>query len=369
MKKIFIGILLALPFPGEAQQQYTLRATIPALSDGTMVFLISSKQSTSFRDSAIIKKGIVDFKGSIPEPSKAVLRTEQRGAITDIVHFYLEPAALQMKSPDSLHNARVTNSLLNKEFYAFQQQNGHYIQQMVALRMKAMKMTKEAIAGEEGIAMNKQGRMLADSLRAKQKAFIQTHPASFMSLELLGTYAGMYIDAREIIPLFDKLSPKIRSTPTAIAFAKLLTKAETIKIGNRAPLFVTNTPAGDSISLKQVLAQSKWVLVDFWASWCSPCRAENPHVVKAYQQFHDKGFNIISISLDRSAALWKQAIEKDNMPWYHGSSLKGPGDTTAELYGVGAIPDNFLVDARGVIIARALRGKALEEKLAELFSY
>jgi thiol-disulfide isomerase/thioredoxin len=108
------------------------------------------------------------------------------------------------------------------------------------------------------------------------------------------------------------------------------------------------------------------VLVDFWASWCKPCRAENPNVVKAYEQYHEKGFNIISISLDKAAAPWKDAIAKDSMPWFHGSSLKGSEDNTALAYQVGAIPDNFLLDANGVIVARGLRGTALAEKLQEL---
>jgi thiol-disulfide isomerase/thioredoxin len=366
MRRAIFVLLVMLPVVAICQQHYSLHASIPAVPDGTVVFLISSKQQKSFRDSAIINNGIVDFKGDIPEPSKAVLRIEKDGKINSIVHFYLEPAALQMKSVDSLNKGKITNSVLNKEFYAFEKENGHFLQDVVALRMKAMKMSKEEMAGSEGIAMNKQGRLLIDSLRARQKAFIQSHPASFMSMEMLQTYAGTYIDAREIKPMFEKLNAKIRATPAAIAFAQALAKAETIKIGNRAPLFVTNTPAGDSISLKQLLAQSKYLLIDFWASWCKPCRAENPNVVKAYQQFHNKGFNIVSISLDKTAAPWKAAIEQDKMPWFHGSSLQGSEDVTALLYGVGAIPDNFLVDANGVIVARALRGKALEEKLAEL---
>lgn len=367
MRKIISVLLAMLPFVGFSQHPFSLHATIPAMPDGTLVFLISSKRQKMLKDSAVINKGVVDFKGDIAEPSKAVLRIEKDGKIASIVHFYLEPAALQMKSADSLKNGKITNSVLNKEFYAFEKESGHFLQNIVSLRMKAQTMSKEALAGSAGIAMNKQGRLLIDSLRARQRAFIQSHPASFMSLEILKVYAGTYIDAREIKPMFEKLNDKIRATPTAIEFAKALAKAETIKIGNRAPLFVTITPAGDSISLKQLLGQSKYVLIDFWASWCKPCRAENPNVVKAYQQYHGKGFNIISISLDKTATPWKAAIEQDNMPWFHGSSLKGSEDATALLYGVGAIPDNFLVDARGVIIARALRGKKLEEKLAELY--
>ena len=366
MKKYIINLFLALPLLTTAQQNYSIHATAPVYAEGTMVFLMFSKQPKFFRDSVLVNKGAVDFKGAIAEPTKAVLRIEKDGKIVDIVSFYLEPANLQIKSPDSLRHGLVTNSQLNKDYYTFQKESGHFLQDMVGLRMQAMKMTKEELKGEPGEALNKQNRVLRDSLHERQKLFIQTHPASFLALEMLGNYAGVYIDAREIKPMFENLSQKVRSTPTGMAFAQSLAKAEAIKIGNRAPLFVTSTPAGDSIALKQVLTQSKWVLVDFWASWCKPCRAENPNVVKAYQQFHEKGFNIISISLDKTAAPWKEAIEKDGMPWYHGSSLKGSDDTTAQLYGVGAIPDNFLVDANGVIIARALRGKALEEKLAEL---
>ncbi len=366
MKKIFISIIFLLPLLATAQQPFSIHAAIPVYADGTTCFLMYSKQMKFFRDSVTFSKGTVDFKGTIEEPVKAVLRIEQAGKITDIVQFYLEPAKLQIKSADSLRHALVTNSQLNKDNYTFQKESGHFLQNMVGLRMQAMKMSKEELTSAAGEALNKQNRILRDSLHVRQKEFIESHPASFLSLEMLGNYAGVYIDAREIKPLFENLSQKVRTTPTGVAFAQSLAKAEVIQIGNRAPLFVTNTPAGDSIGLKQVLAQSKWVLVDFWASWCKPCRAENPNVVKAYQQFHEQGFNIISISLDKNAAPWKEAIEKDGMPWNHGSSLKGADDTTAQLYGVGPIPDNFLLDANGVIIARALRGKALEEKLAGL---
>ena len=366
MKKVFLYIIVLLPFLATAQQNYSVHAAIPVYSDGTMCFLMYSKQMKFVRDSTTFKKGAIDFTGTLDEPTKAVLRIEQNGKIIDIVSFYLEPANLQVKSADSLRHAVVTNSQLNKDYVTFQKESGHFLQDMVGLRMQAMKMSKEELAGAAGEALNKQNRILRDSLHVRQKEFIQSHSASFMSLEMLITYAGVFIDAREIKPMFEKLAQKIRSMPTGVAFAQSLAKAEVIKIGNRAPLFVTNTPAGDSISLKQVLAQSKWVLVDFWASWCKPCRAENPNVVKAYQQFHEQGFNIISISLDKNAAPWKEAIEKDGMPWSHGSSLKGADDTTAQLYGVGPIPDNFLLDANGIIVARALRGKALDEKLAEL---
>jgi thiol-disulfide isomerase/thioredoxin len=114
-----------------------------------------------------------------------------------------------------------------------------------------------------------------------------------------------------------------------------------------------------------MLRNSKLTLVDFWASWCGPCRAENPNVVKAFQAFHDKGFNIISVSLDDNAARWKAAIIKDGMPWYHVSCLKKWDEPVAKQFGVNAVPDNFLLDADGKVIGRGLRGEALYKAVQE----
>jgi len=366
MKKTLASILFSLPLLAAAQENYTVHVVAPALANGANVFLIKVVQNKAVRDSVIAKNGIVDFKGSIPEPTKAAIRVEADGKITDIIQFYLEAGNLQIKSADSLHKGEVVNSGLNKDAVAYNKQISPFLQGIFMVKMTAAKMSKDSLAGEPGKALIARQKLLIDSIHEIQLKFIKSHPASFLSLEMLRQYAGIYIDVREITPMFNKLSKKLQSYPTGVAFAQALAKAEVIKIGNRAPMFVTATPAGDSLSLKQVLAQSKWVLVDFWASWCKPCRAENPNVVKAYEQYHEKGFNIISISLDKAAAPWKDAIEKDNMPWFHGSSLKGSEDATALAYQVGAIPDNFLLDANGVIVARGLRGTALEEKLQEL---
>jgi len=137
-------------------------------------------------------------------------------------------------------------------------------------------------------------------------------------------------------------------------------------VGNQAPAFSAPTPEGKQLALKETLG--KYTIIDFWASWCRPCRMENPNVVRVYNKYHDKGLNIISVSLDQKGqdARWKKAIEKDQMDWYHVSNLNYWNDPIAKSYGVRSIPATFLLDENGVIIAKNLRGRALEAKMAEL---
>lgn len=137
-----------------------------------------------------------------------------------------------------------------------------------------------------------------------------------------------------------------------------------IPVGSEAPDFTQNSPEGKPISLSSL--RGKVVLIDFWASWCRPCRMENPNVLRVYNKYHNKGFEILGVSLDKTKEAWTGAIKQDGLPWKHVSDLQFWNNAVAQQYGVSAIPYTVLVDREGKVLAKNLRGPALEEKLAEV---
>ncbi|TXF88957.1 redoxin domain-containing protein [Neolewinella aurantiaca] len=211
------------------------------------------------------------------------------------------------------------------------------------------------------------GEQLADILGAIYNSWPEGSRAKFFAMS--GGFAAL---AQKKHPATVKLADAIETQYEAVypgQVAQISAQAATLRtfaVGAEAPLFAGPNPEGEEISLESL--RGKVVLIDFWASWCGPCRRENPNVVKLYEAYKDKGFEILAVSLDKTKDRWVKAIADDNLTWLHISDLKGWRSQYAQQYGVSSIPQTVLLDREGKILARNLRGKSLEDKLEDIFS-
>jgi peroxiredoxin len=198
----------------------------------------------------------------------------------------------------------------------------------------------------------------------KIKSLVRDMGSSITSL-----YAVNYINFDEEFPFLDTLATKLGAampdSKYTKEFVQHINSLRSVAVGQLAPDITLPNPDGEMVSLSSL--RGKVVMIDFWAAWCRPCRMENPNVVKAYQTYNGKGFEVFGVSLDRSKEDWVDAIEKDGLVWTQVSDLKYFNSEAAKLYNINAIPATFLIDRDGKIIAKNLRGKALEDKLKEIF--
>ena len=207
----------------------------------------------------------------------------------------------------------------------------------------------------------------AEKEKAYKRNFVVTNNNSLFSMMLLSElFRQKEFTAEEASEIIGNLTPQMATNPVVTQLTATIEAAKKAEIGGMAPNFEAPTPSGGMLSLKQTLG--KYTIIDFWASWCKPCRMENPNVVRVYEKYHDKGLNIISVSLDREGQKdrWLQAIEHDNMNWYHVSNLQFWQDPIAQQYNIRSIPATFLLDAEGKIIDKNLRGQALEQRISQL---
>ncbi|MEL7145852.1 MAG: TlpA disulfide reductase family protein [Bacteroidota bacterium] len=189
------------------------------------------------------------------------------------------------------------------------------------------------------------------------------------SPNLSAIYGLSYLDINAEYSFFDSVATRMKAVEQPLGFAQaLISQVEDMKrlaVGSPAPDFTLPNPDGEQVSLSSL--KGKYVLIDFWAAWCRPCRMENPNVKLVYEAYADKGFEILGVSLDRKKSDWLKAIEKDGLPWKHVSDLKYFNSEAARLYEIQAIPATYLIDPEGNILAKGLRGPSLRAKLKEIF--
>ncbi len=376
MSRIVASLLMLLPFFLHAQQEQSFRISgnVKKVQDEIgWIHLFYMNGLNQVTDSAKVEKGKYSFSGEITEPTffrlQAIPRdTTLASASENTLVAFLEAGKVTITSKDSFSNAGFKGSKEMKVYKAFEDMlkpYGDTMQQFVR------DYTKARDSNDISTMRNIEIRAVALERKIKDAVlvpFIQANPGSAVALFALQQYTGSNpeIDIEKVEPLFLALSPQVQAYPSAVSLKERVDIVGRTAIGRVATDFTQNDTIGNPVSLSSF--RGKYLLVDFWASWCQPCRIENPNVVSAYQKYKDKGFDVLGVSLDRANAreMWLKAIYDDQLTWTHVSDLKFWNNAVAKLYGIQSIPQNLLIDPEGKIIAKNLRGQELHEKLEEI---
>lgn len=367
----FLVVIIFLSILGcqEDPEGYAVSGQVENLEEGKMVYVSELGENNQPKkiDSVQVKNGKFSLDlAEVENPKLSFLNLEgQQGNVIFIAEN--EPITFQINK-DSLSNSSVTGGKENELFYS-------YLDHLKGLNKTGMRirtdMQKEYTSTRDSakiVALQQEEEGLRDQDMQFKKNFVQENPDRFVSVLVLSDMLNMGAPSNEVKELYETLSEDLKKGSLATSLKENLDKRSAVDIGSKAPEFTAPNPQGEQIALKD--AMGKVTLIDFWAAWCKPCRVENPNVVKTYNKYHDQGFNIVGVSLDREGQKdrWMEAIEEDNLTWPQVSNLQFWDEPVAQLYGVRAIPAQFILDENGVIVAKNLRGEELDAKVKELLA-
>ncbi|MFY8182047.1 MAG: redoxin domain-containing protein [Flavobacterium sp.] len=383
MKKIVFLIALSLSILSCSKVkkgEFLISGEAKGIPNGKMVFIKTQNDVGLVLnvDSTKVKDGKFEFKGKVKEPSIFALYVKD---IQQPVPFIMESGEIVIKvDKDSIFKSKISGTDSNDSFQEFNDKTNAINKRLVDYQNKNIQKLMEAQQKKDNVTIEnlKSGYVkIQKEVDDYMNQYPDSNPNSYISLLLVERlFNSPDFKYEKVKKTFENLNEEFRNTTKGKSISDKLkaiernmknpaaaVKNNSLKL---APAFSAKSPNGTTISLKESLG--KVTIIDFWASWCGPCRKENPNVVALYNEFHSKGLNIIGVSLDDDATKWKDAIAKDKLTWNHVSNLKGFEDPIATLYDVQQIPTTFVLDSKGNIVAKDLRGDELKAKVQELLA-
>jgi thiol-disulfide isomerase/thioredoxin len=360
------------PSTSNSDVEYEVIVKADGVYDGLRAYLLKTEngRNKTATDTAIVFNGAFRFKGNI---KGAEMRTLTIDGVRGQTSFFIEPGLINVKIyKDSIHTSKVEGTYNNSVFNDYKNKYQEKIEAVEAIKT-------EFLNSKQDVEVLKKLQTTGDSLRSQLKnfgyEFIETNNNSDFSLYILDgltSQKGFDLELADSAFKTIETSIKTKNESNQLISNRIKQKIESspnkgkIKIGMQAPDFSAPNPEGKQVTLSDI--KGKVTIVDFWASWCKPCRIENPNLVKLYDKYHSKGLEIISVSLERGnqKGFWIEAIKKDQLRWYNVSNLKFWQDPIAQAYSVNSIPATFILDENGVLIAERLRGAELEAKIKNL---
>ena len=361
MKKIIVAVLPAFLFLACEQKDNkgTIKGTITKMGTGE-IYLIKSGDEQKI-DTIKVVNDAFTYTTSLEEPTvyMANFGPEQQPGF-----FILENGTTTLNyEMGNLKSLTVKGGAEQEVYNSFLNACRPTFQQMDSLGQIAM-------ANEDNTALLQELQQvfytLDNSLKAQQLDFINKHKSNIGTAFIAVNYLNEKMDKTytEVDNLYQSLDEKVKKSYYGKKLVEMANQMKGTSIGQPAPAFTLNDVNGKPVDLASF--KGKITLIDFWASWCGPCRGENPNVVAAHNKYKAKGFDILGVSLDEDKDKWLQAIEKDGLTWTQVSDLKGWQSVAAEMYGIQSIPTNYLIDKEGKIIGKNLRGEELIAKLKEV---
>ena len=370
---ISIALLFSCkPSTSNSDTEYEVIVKADGVYDGLRAYLLKTEngRNRTATDTAIVFNGGFRFKGDI---KGAEMRAITIDGVRGQTSIFIEPGIINVEIyKDSIHTSKVEGTYNNSVFNDYKNKYQEKIEAVETVNA-------EFLNSKQDVEVLKKLQSKRDSLRSQLKnfgyEFIETNNNSDFSLYILDgltNQKGFDLELADSAFKTIKTSIKTKNESNQLISNRIKQKIESspnkgkIKIGMQAPDFSAPNPEGKQVTLSDI--KGKVTIVDFWASWCKPCRIENPNLVKLYDKYHSKGLEIISVSLERGnqKAFWIEAIKKDQLSWYNVSNLKFWQDPIAKAYSVNSIPATFILDENGVLIAERLRGTELEAKIKSL---